>query len=113
MSEEIEFEDEDWNGTLSVWYEDDRPPFDAICMGHLIKDSEGYFRFYRTWITGMRVYTVYEPIVMRAGDRTTVTGEGAEVTILYACKGFDPFLDYPADRIDRPYFRKFEKRGRR
>ena len=44
MSEEVEFEDE--YGSLSVWYEDDQPPFDTKCMGYLIKDSEGYFRFF-------------------------------------------------------------------
>lgn len=44
MNSEIEFREE--NDCISVWYEDDRPPFKDCLMGELWKDNEGYYRFH-------------------------------------------------------------------
>jgi hypothetical protein len=44
LKSEVEFRNED--GFISVWYEDDRPPFKDMIMGALRKDDEGYYRFH-------------------------------------------------------------------
>ena len=44
LKSEVEFKlDGDF---YSVWYENDKPPFDDVLMGALRKDSDGYFRFH-------------------------------------------------------------------
>ncbi len=44
LKSEIEFKQED--AFISVWYENDRPPFDDRLMGALRKDDDGYYRFH-------------------------------------------------------------------
>jgi hypothetical protein len=44
LKSEVEFRNED--GFISVWYEDDRPPFKDMIMGAIRKDNEGYYRFH-------------------------------------------------------------------
>ena len=44
LKSEVEIKDED--GFMSVWYEDDKPPFDDKIMGALRKDDDGYYRFH-------------------------------------------------------------------
>lgn len=44
LKSEVEFKQEDC--FVSVWYENDRPPFDDVLMGALRKDDEGYYRFH-------------------------------------------------------------------
>ena len=44
LSSEIEFKQED--DFVSVWYEDDKPPFRDMLMGALRKDNDGYYRFH-------------------------------------------------------------------
>jgi len=34
------------NGDYVVFDEDDRPPFEGITLGHIIKDYDGYYRFH-------------------------------------------------------------------
>jgi hypothetical protein len=44
LDSEVEFKEED--GFISVWYEDDRAPFEDKIMGTLRKDDEGFYRFH-------------------------------------------------------------------
>jgi hypothetical protein len=44
LKSEVEFRNEDC--FISVWYEDDRPPFKDMIMGAIRKDNEGYYRFH-------------------------------------------------------------------
>lgn len=40
----VEFKDE--GGFMSVWSEDDKPPFKDLLIGSLRKDDEHYYRFH-------------------------------------------------------------------
>ena len=44
LKSEIEFRNE--GGFISVWYEDDKPPFKARLMGALRKDEDYFYRFH-------------------------------------------------------------------